>query len=377
MGTSRRPRARRCEKKTLRVFQANVGKIPPVHDCALALADSERYDIVLLQEPWTTTANSRCLTKTHPAYDTYSPVETWHSNSTRPRVMTYVRRDSTLSADQNRPYQSRDILWLTVNDTIIVNFYRQNDERDALDTLLQWPIPDRCLVAGDFNARHHTWQTGLTTNSGHENASWASENDLDLLNTSDIPTNPHGNTIDLAFLNVPLAEANVEDHLATSSDHFTLSLTLPNVEPAPTQPGKIRVTTDDELKRFVEIVELGSTAIPVAASSPLELDELASTLVSLLQSAAKAAGRPVRKGARNAPWWTEECALAAGIPCDQETVPPWIRPRGPASQTGFPPCGPPSQEALLVEPDQQLFRQQLRFQGRPMAEIARSLPTAS
>ncbi|KAK7592656.1 hypothetical protein V3481_007266 [Fusarium oxysporum f. sp. vasinfectum] len=311
MGTSRRPRARRCEKKTLRVFQANVGKIPPVHDCALALADSERYDIVLLQEPWTTTANSRCLTKTHPAYDTYSPVETWHSNSTRPRVMTYVRRDSTLSADQNRPYQSRDILWLTVNDIIIVNFYRQNDERDALDTLLQWPIPDRCLVAGDFNARHHTWQTGPTTNRGHEIASWASENGLGLLNTSDIPTNPHGNTIDLAFSNVPLAEANVEDHLATSSDHFTLSLTLPNVEPAPTQPGKIRVTTDDELKRFVEIVELGSTAIPVAASSPLELDKLASTLVSLLQSAAKAAGRPARKGARNAPWWTEECALAA------------------------------------------------------------------
>ncbi|KAG7414943.1 hypothetical protein Forpi1262_v016789 [Fusarium oxysporum f. sp. raphani] len=293
------------------VFQANVGKIPPVHDCALALADSERYDIVLLQEPWTTTANSRCLTKTHPAYDTYSPVETWHSNSTRPRVMTYVRRDSTLSADQNRPYQSRDILWLTVNDTIIVNFYRQNDERDALDTLLQWPIPDRCLVAGDFNARHHTWQTGPTTNRGHEIASWASENDLGLLNTSDIPTNPHGNTIDLAFSNVPLAEANVEDHLATSSDHFTLSLTLPNVEPAPTHPGKIRVTTDDELKRFVEIVELGSTAIPVVASSPLELDKLASTLVSLLQSAAKAAGRPARKGARNAPWWTEECALAA------------------------------------------------------------------
>ncbi|RKK07030.1 hypothetical protein BFJ66_g18257 [Fusarium oxysporum f. sp. cepae] len=51
MGTSRRPQARRCEKKTLRVFQANVGKIPPVHDYALALADSKRYDIVLLQEP--------------------------------------------------------------------------------------------------------------------------------------------------------------------------------------------------------------------------------------------------------------------------------------------------------------------------------------
>ncbi|KAG7424394.1 hypothetical protein Forpi1262_v014457 [Fusarium oxysporum f. sp. raphani] len=139
-------------------------------------------------------------------------------------------------------------------------------------------------------------------NRGHEIASWASENGLGLLNTSDILINPHGNTIDLAFSNIPLAEANFEDHLATSSDHFTLSLTLPNAEPAPTQPGEIRVITDNELKRFVEIVELGSTAIPVAASSPLELDKLASTLASLLQSAAKAAGRPARRGARNAPW---------------------------------------------------------------------------
>ncbi|EGU82092.1 hypothetical protein FOXB_07396, partial [Fusarium oxysporum f. sp. conglutinans Fo5176] len=138
----------------------------------------------------------------------------------------------------------------------------------------------------------------------------ASNNGLGLLSTSEIPTSPHGNSIDLAFSTVPLAEANVEDHLATSSDHFALSLTLPNVEPAPVQPGKIRVITDDQLKRFVEIVELGSTTIPVAASSPLELDKLASTLVSLLQSAAEAAGRPARKGARNAPWWTEECALA-------------------------------------------------------------------
>ncbi|KAL9563922.1 hypothetical protein ACKAV7_011957 [Fusarium commune] len=114
----------------------------------------------------------------------------------------------------------------------------------------------------------------------------------------------HQRTVTLNFARmIPLA---LEERLP-----FRRSLTLPNVEPAPTQPGKIRVTTDDELKRFVEIVELGSTAIPVAASSPLELDKLASTLVSLLQSAAKAAGRPTRKGACNAPWWTEECALAA------------------------------------------------------------------
>ncbi|KAJ0130668.1 hypothetical protein HZ326_26235 [Fusarium oxysporum f. sp. albedinis] len=293
------------------IFQANVGKIPPAHDCALALADVERYDVVLLQELWTAHTKTRSMTKTHPAYDAFTPVEVWNSNDTRPRVMTYVRRDPRLLADQIRPFQTHDVLWLTINGMAIVNFYRQNDERDALNMLLRWPVPERCLVVGDFNARHRSWQTGQATNRGQEIASWASENDLYLLNTLNIPTNPHGNTIDLAFTNMPLAEATVEDHPATSSDHFTLSLTLPHIKPAPMQPGMIRVTTEDELKRFVEIVELGATDIPLADSTPTELDELASSLVNLLTSAAKAAGRPARKGGRPVPWWTEECACAA------------------------------------------------------------------
>jgi ribonuclease HI len=311
MTRNRHSQTRRNDKKPLRIFQANVGKIPPAHDCALALADSERYDIVLLQEPWTTHTETRFLTKTHPAYDTFTPVDMWNSNDTRPRVMTYVRRDPRFLADQIRPFQTRDILWLTINGMTVVNFYRQNDERDALNTLLRWPVPERCLVAGDFNARHRSWQTGQATNRGHEVAGWASENDLNLLNTLDIPTNPHGNTIDLAFTNMPLAEATVEDHLATSSDHFTLSLTFLDIRSTPVQPAKIRVKTEDELKRFVEIVDLGATEIPLTASTPAELDELASSLVSLLTSAAKAAGRPARKGGRPAPWWTEECACAA------------------------------------------------------------------
>ncbi|KAH7471411.1 hypothetical protein FOMA001_g13259 [Fusarium oxysporum f. sp. matthiolae] len=311
MTRNRHSQTRRNDKKPLRIFQANVGKIPPAHDCALALADSERYDIVLLQEPWTTHTETRFLTKTHPAYDTFTPVDMWNSNDTRPRVMTYVRRDPRFLADQIRPFQTRDILWLTINGMTIVNFYRQNDERDSLNTLLRWPVPERCLVAGDFNARHRSWQTGQATNRGHEVAGWASENDLNLLNTLDIPTNPHGNTIDLAFTNMPLAEATVEDHLATSSDHFTLSLTFLDIRSTPVQPAKIRVKTEDELKRFVEIVELGATEIPLTDSTPAELDELASSLISLLTSAAKAAGRPARKGGRPAPWWTEECACAA------------------------------------------------------------------
>src|SRR4051794_21882442 len=118
------PPNNRSGRKTLRIFQANVGKIPPAHDTALALADSERFDLVLLQEPWTGLKDGRCLTKTHPAYDTFSPVTGWDSRDTRPRVMTYVRRSSGLVADQKRPAATRDILWLTVNGVTVVNFYR-------------------------------------------------------------------------------------------------------------------------------------------------------------------------------------------------------------------------------------------------------------
>ncbi|KAM4054890.1 endonuclease-reverse transcriptase domain-containing protein [Hirsutella rhossiliensis] len=285
--------------------------ISPAHDCALALADSERYDIVLLQEPWTEAKDGRCLTKTHPAYDTFSPVDSWDDNSTRPRVMTYVRRSPCLMTDQRRPVATRDILWLTINNITVVNFYRQPHYDEALEMLLQWTTPGRCLVAGDFNAKHSSWQTGRLDGRGDDIAFWASENGLSLLNPADVPTNPHGNTIDLAFSNIPLSEAVVEEHLATSSDHFTLSVTLADLAPASVPLGKVRLTSDDELARFAEMVDSGATAIPAAASSPQELDSLALALVELLQLAAKAAGRPVRKGARSAPWWTEECALAA------------------------------------------------------------------
>ncbi|KID59415.1 reverse transcriptase, partial [Metarhizium hybridum] len=170
----------------------------------------------------------------------------------------------------------------------------------------------RTLVAGDFNAKHYSWQTGRLEGRGEDIATWAAENSLNLLNTADVPTNPHGNTIDLAFSNIALASAVVEDHLATSSDHFTLSLILPDVSLSlPQVPGKVRVTTEEELKRFKELVVAGACRIPMDTATASQLDTLAAALVDLLQSAARAAGRPVRKGTRSAPWWTDECAEAA------------------------------------------------------------------
>lgn len=167
------------------------------------------------------------------------------------------------------------------------------------------PIPSR-----DFNAKHGSWQTGRLQGRGDDIATWTLDKNLSLLNPPDVPTNPHGNTIDLAFSDIPFTEATVQDHLVTSSDHFTLSMTIPGLCTPPIPPGKILVFTEDELQRFVEVVELKAPGIPSAVSVPDDLDRLTASLIDTLRSAAKAAGRQARKGARGSPWWTEECAPA-------------------------------------------------------------------
>lgn len=133
---SRRPRTPNSDRKTLKAFQANVRKTAPAHACALALADSESYDIVLLQEP-RIKANLRCLTKTYLAYNTYLPVDSWDSDTTRLRVITYIREGSRILADQKRPALTRDIIWLIVNSIIIVNLYRQPHYNISLNVLLR------------------------------------------------------------------------------------------------------------------------------------------------------------------------------------------------------------------------------------------------
>ncbi|KAM4066742.1 endonuclease-reverse transcriptase domain-containing protein [Hirsutella rhossiliensis] len=105
------------------------------------------------------------------------------------------------------PISTRDILWLRVNGILIINFYRHAGTSEPFDYLLyQQEVPERCLVAGDFNAHHCSWQPGVT--------------------------HVRGNTIDLAFANIPAADAFIEEHLYTaqtilrSASRFLMELSL-------------------------------------------------------------------------------------------------------------------------------------------------------
>ncbi|KAM4061473.1 endonuclease-reverse transcriptase domain-containing protein [Hirsutella rhossiliensis] len=145
-------------------------------------------------------------------------------------------------------------------------------------------------TCGDSRTTTRLWKyclAGRQEHRGEDIAFWAMDNRLSLLNAVDVPTNARGSTIDLAFSNIPLADAVVEDHLATGSDHFTLSIMLPSQALTPLPLCKIRLNSDEELKRFVELVEAGAAFIPTTTSTPSELDNFASALVDLLGCAAR------------------------------------------------------------------------------------------
>ncbi|KAK5996418.1 putative RNA-directed DNA polymerase from transposon BS-like protein [Cladobotryum mycophilum] len=254
--------------KTLRIFQANVGKIGPAHDTALALADTEEFDIILMQEPW-------------------------------------------LGGNQRPTKATRDILWIKTSDITIVNIYRDLDVPETLEAILTWPIPDRCLIAGDFNARHCSWEPGANAeHQGGRIADWAEETELAQLVPA-APTNPWNTTIDLAFTNIPLAEAAVEEHLLTSADHYPITITIPEIRLQSRPRKRARLCTSKETQRFLFLIQEGARDLPTQTTNTDDLDSLATVITELIQISLETAGTPPRQTQRAAPWWTEECAEAA------------------------------------------------------------------
>ncbi|KAK5989434.1 hypothetical protein PT974_10953 [Cladobotryum mycophilum] len=267
--------------KTLRIFQANVGKIGPAHDTALALADTEEFDIILMQEPWVSLKGDS-MTKTHPGYRIYSPVNSWEGTRDRPRVMTYIRRNLELDADQTRPVATRDILWIKTSDITIVNIYRDPDVPETLEAILTWPIPDRCLIAGDFNARHCSWEPGANAeHQGGRIVDWAEETELAQLVPA-APTNPRNTTIDLAFTNIPLAEAAVEEHLLTSADHYPITITIPEIRLQSRPRKRARLRTSKETQRFLSLIQEGARDLPTQTTNTDDLDSLATAIIELI-----------------------------------------------------------------------------------------------
>ncbi|KAG0158422.1 hypothetical protein PDIDSM_5936 [Penicillium digitatum] len=261
-------RARRVRPSVPRevlVFWANVRRQTACHTTALQLAYESACDVVCIQEPYVSAPTKKTG---HPAYDCYAPTDEWDSSdptsfeSERPRVLTYVRKNSGLNAQQHRSSQDRDLLWVNVNGFLILNIYRQ-------------PTTDKVI---DY---------------------WSSDSGLDFIGEPGVPTHQAGHVLDLTFSNIPYASTVVREDLATGSDHESLVTRIPVAAGVP----------ESKLPKLSSLIGTGIRSLPDPSSIEThdQLDQFAATLTALFQDAIKTAGSLNRTHTFTTPWWTSEC----------------------------------------------------------------------
>lgn len=106
-----------------------------------------------------------------------------------PRVLTYVRKNGSIHPEQLTVFQSRDVLWVVVNGTTILNVYNDPQVTETITAITQWNVPLNTIVAGDMNAHLLHWRTDRpSTRRGTKLAEWAEKQGLLLLNEPDTDT---------------------------------------------------------------------------------------------------------------------------------------------------------------------------------------------
>ena len=203
--------------RPLSVLQINVGKGAISHEIALSLAATSFVDVILIQEPYIFTNRTRRISKAHPLYESFSPLDDW---TTRPRVLTYVRKGSGLSATQLRPLHSRDLIFLQLQiyrspPLILINAYNappgSTDAGAAVNAITSLPraLLRNTVLAGDFNIHHPRWNPLATLRSPLADSftNWLDANLLCLTSEAGVSTHNKGNVLDLAFYAGPYLAA--------------------------------------------------------------------------------------------------------------------------------------------------------------------------
>ncbi|CCU79231.1 reverse transcriptase, putative [Blumeria hordei DH14] len=184
----------------LRLLQINVCRGPSSHELALTFANEERFDIVLIQESYIYTDRQRQITKFNFNYECFTPTDDW---SSRPRVLTYIRKGAGLQ---------------------------------AVRALLSLTFPghsNRIFLAGDLNLRHTRWQVSSQTTSplAEPFIEWTNRLNITLISESDMPTHTRGSVLDLAFASSPLILGVVESSIIpepdVTSDHLPIASLIP------------------------------------------------------------------------------------------------------------------------------------------------------
>lgn len=315
--------------RQISILQVNVGRSWAAHETALQLAYEQHFHAILIQEPWVLPDRSRRLSKKHPAFSQFSPVEDW---TDRPRALTYIQRSPYLSAHQvplGPPCQ--DLLAVQLSTPkqalLLVNLYNAPTgsirEHQGLGALLSTSLPTSpCLLAGDFNLRHPLWQATTSPSTRAEPfLIWAESHLLSMTLPPNTPTH-NQNMIDLSWANPALyrmgVTSGVPDDLPSLADHNPVATTINwgLFKTPQAQPPLRRSTLDEDI--FQQTLQQSSQATYQLASSLYEslpptegqLDDLASNIISTIILAAEAATRRAYPQPSGHKWWSLECSEA-------------------------------------------------------------------
>ena len=322
---------RRRPRKPLQVLQINVARGAIPHELALTHAFQHGVDIILVQEPYVFHDLPRRITKKHPAFECFSPTHSWQL---RPRVMTYVRKGTGLTAEQLCPLNdeadsTRDLLLLRVvspsRSVTIINIYNAPSgcagagaATAALRVLPRDMISGRCLLGGDFNLHHPRWQPAFPGSSApaQPTVDWTDEVSLCFISGQGTPTHNGGNVLDLVFASSQLVldgvNASIAHHLDVTSDHLPLLSTIPLDDRFREHTTRLRPDTLD-LNIFNTTLREALHDLPVAPlqADQTTLDRTAQILSDAIRKAYQSAAKRSTGRGTGQPWWNDECARAA------------------------------------------------------------------
>lgn len=219
--------------------------------------------------------------------------------------MTYIRKRPYLQYQARESLNHPDMLWTVVNGVSILNCYRQPYTPHVIQYVTHLTPPQLCLIGGDFNARHESFEPTVTTaNGGAELARWAYNASMDYIGVPGQPTHRAGHVLDLTFSNIPFAQSTVDASMHSGSDHETIVTSVPISAPgAPHLKQYHYRVAEASLPKFTGLIEIGVKNIPdpLAAQDTAQLDHCVRLLAQTVEHLIQTAGKPDRKSGCAAP----------------------------------------------------------------------------
>lgn len=316
---------RRTQARPITILSLNVGKGAVNHEIALNEANLSSIDVLLIQEPFISNDRHRRITKKHPNYEAFSPIDDW--TATRPRVITYVKKKMGIRSEQSQTNISGDLLHIKLflnngQSLNIFNVYNPpypNEEYGPLEVLYSTAphfFKSNCLLQGDFNLHHPYWQPSWRKSpspAAEKFLNWTEENNFNLLSPLDKPTQNRGNVLDLAFGFGPLlsnARCNIAKNIECPSDHLPLLTTILCGKREESLSRLKLETLNTELFQRLLTTSITSISPIPTHPRPVDLDTLAEGITKAMHNAYSGAAQRSHGHGKGSPWWDLSCKLA-------------------------------------------------------------------